>query len=241
LKRYINANTTLKSGSYVSDRDGNIYDIMMHVPSTTYLGRGYLHLAPTDADFLLNQGLISHDEALSIILYCYAEFLEDEIGIADADEIIPLHKLSLFADYAELKYTKTAKKIFFDNQYRTLGELYAELEALPSFNSLNSIWYPYLQNNFVKISRFGNTVEFRISSNDGYDWNKTIIDKIILPNEKGRNSTTKYNIMRESDKGYQEYFFNATLNDILEQDKVVLSSEILDRKIINGKLTYIRK
>ena len=62
MKRYINANTTLKSGSYVSDRDGNIYDIMMHVPSTTYLGRGYLHLAPTDADFLLNQGLISYDE-----------------------------------------------------------------------------------------------------------------------------------------------------------------------------------
>lgn len=241
MKRYIKSNTTLKSGSYVADRDGNIYDIMMHVPSTTYLGRGYTHLAPTDVDFLLNQGMISRDEALAVILYCYIEFLEDEEGISDKDEVIPLHKLSVFVDYAELKYTKNAKKLFFSNQYRSLDDLYDALEELPDFNSVNNKWYPYLQDRFVKISRFGNVVEFRISSNDGYDWNKTIIDKIILPNEKGKNSTTKYNIMRESDKGYQEYFYNATLNDILEQDKAVLSSEYLERKIIRGRLYYTRK
>ena len=68
MKRYISAKTNLKQGSYVVDRDGIIHDIGMHVPSTTYLGRGLVHLATTDAEFLLDQNLINKDEVLSIIL-----------------------------------------------------------------------------------------------------------------------------------------------------------------------------
>lgn len=242
MKRYIYADTKLKQGSYVADKDGEIYDIGMHVPSTTYLGRGYLHLAPTDADFLYKHGKISEEDVAAICLYCYEEFLEDEIGISERDQMIPLMAITQFADYAELKYAKDARKIFFKyNNVRTLEELEEKMSELPDFNSLNSKWYKWLQNNFVKISKFGNTVEFRISSNDGTDWNKTIIDDIILKFDNGGRSKTKYNILRESDKGYQEYFFNATLNDILEQDKMVLSSEYLDRSIVNGNVKYNAK
>lgn len=242
LKRYIYADTKLKQGSYVADKDGEIYDIGMHVPSTTYLGRGYLHLAPTDADFLYSHRKISEEDVAAICLYCYEEFLEDELEISEKDQTIPLMAITQFADYAELKYAKDARKIFFKyNNVRTLEELEEKMSELPDFNSLNSKWYRWLQNNFIKISKFGNTVEFRISSNDGTDWNKTIIDDIILKFDNGGRSKTKYNILRESDRGYQEYFFNATLNDILEQDKMVLSSEYLNRSVVNGSIKYNTK
>ena len=74
MKRLITAKTQLKQGSYVVDRKGRIYDIGMHVPSTTYLSRGIYHLALTDADFLLNQGLIDEDDATAIVLYCYNRY-----------------------------------------------------------------------------------------------------------------------------------------------------------------------
>ena len=47
--------------------------------------------------------------------------------------------------------------------------------------------------------------------------------------------------MKESENGYQEYFSNATLEDILENDKAVLSSQILERRVINKRLKYIPK
>ena len=99
---------------------------------------------------------------------------------------------------------------------------------------------PYLKDNFCKISVFGNAVEFRISSDD-YDWNDVIIDDVILKYDRGNPYTTRYTIMKESDKGYQEYFSNATLEDILQNDKAVLSSQMLDRKVINKRLKYVKK
>lgn len=230
MKRYIKSDTTLKQGSYVADRDGKIYDIGMHVPSTTYLGRGYLHLAPTDAEFLLNQGLISEEDALAITLYCcFAEFLEDEMGIS-RDEVISLTALSKFLDYSEMKWAKNVRKIFMSNQYRTIDEIEDALDSLTNFKDLQQKWYKYLQDNYIKISRYGNTVEFRISSTDGFDWNDVVIDDIILKHDNGRSARTKYNVMKESESGYKEYFFNATLNDILENDKIILSS-IRSRKV----------
>ena len=89
-------------------------------------------------------------------------------------------------------------------------------------------------------SVFGNAVEFRISRDD-YDWNKVIIDDVILKYDSGKPYTTRYTIMKESDNGYQEYFSNATLEDILENDGAVLSSELLDRKVINKRLKYVKK
>ena len=239
MKRYIQCKTTLKQGSYVVDRNGNIYDIGMHVPSTTYLSRGILHLSLTDADFLLSQGLITKDEATAIVLYCYKEFLEDELDIADPDEIISLTALTQFADYAETKWAPNARVILFKQNLRTIREIEEQLKKLPDFNQLNDKWYKYLKDNYCKVSRFGDVVEFRISS-DGFDWNDVIIDKVILPYEKG-SGNTRYNIVKESENGYQSYFMNATLNDILENDKAVLSSEFCDRKVVDRKVSYPKR
>ena len=241
MKRYISAKTNLKQGSYVVDRDGIIHDIGMHVPSTTYLGRGLVHLATTDAEFLLDQNLINKDEVLSIILYCYEEFLQDELGLTDMNAIIPLKAEAEFSDYAEMRWAPDARGIFFNHHYKTMQEIEDARDHLPDFDALNSKWYPYLQDNFVKISRFGNNVEFRISSNDGFDWNKVIIDKVILKFDSGKPYTTRYSIARESDKGYQEYFYNATLEDILQNDKAILSSEYHDRVVSNGEVKYVKR
>ena len=240
MKKLITAKTSLKQGSYVVDRNGKIYDIGMHVPSTTYLSRGIYHLALTDADFLFTQGLIDEDEVTAITLYCYAEFLEDECDIDDMDEIIPLIKLTEFSAYAETKWAKKARVIFMKQNLRTLREIYDKLDNLPDFNELNKEWYKYLKENYCKISVFNNNVEFRISS-DNFDWNKVIIDDVILKYDKGKPYTTRYTIMKESENGYQEYFSNATLEDILENDKAVLSSQILERRVINKRLKYVPK
>lgn len=241
MKRYIKSTTTLKQGSYVVDRAGNIHDIGMHVPSTTYLTRGLMHLASTDAEFLLNENLIDEKSALAILLYCYEEFLKNELGIDDENKIINLVAETQFVNYAELRHAPNVRKLFFNNRYRTISEIEDARSYLPDFDSLNDKWYKYLQDNYVKISRYGNTIEFRISSNDGFDWNNVIIDKVILKYDSGKPYTTRYSIARESDKGYQEYFYNATLNDILENDKAVLSSEYVDRKVVNGQLRYTKK
>lgn len=241
MKRYIRAKTTMKNGSFVVDRNGKIYDIGMHVPSTTYLGRGLLHLATTDAEFLLNQGLINKDEALSIMLYCYEEFLEDEMDVTDTDQILPLSTESTFSNYAEMKWAPEARGIFFDNHCKTLNEIEDARSELPDFDALNRKWYDYLKDNYVKVSRFGNIVEFRISSDDGYDWNKVIIDKVILKFDSGKPYTTRYNIIKETENGYKSYFYNATLEDILTEDKTVLSSELLDRTVVGGQVQYKKK
>lgn len=240
MKRYISSTTKLKQGSYVVDRKGNIYDIGMHVPSTTYLTRGIEHLASTDAEFLLEQGLINEKEATAIALYCYKEYLESFGKIKDENELIPLMSLTEFSNYAEMKWARKIRSLFFKLDLRNLKVINETLEKLPDFDTLNNKWYQYLKDNYCKISRYGNVVEFRISSDD-FDWNNVIIDKVILKYEKGDPDKTKYNIVKESAKGYQEYFSNATLDDILENDDAVLSSEYIDRRVISGRLYYIHR
>ena len=105
------------------------------------------------------------------------------------------------------------------------------------YDKLNKQWYNYLCNEFVKVSEFGKTIEFRISSNDDFDWNKVIIDDVLLKNSKVYD-TFNINIVRESDKGYKAYFLNASLADILNNDNIVLSSTYFNRKIVNGELEY---
>lgn len=240
MKMYIEAKSSMKNGSYVVDRNGTIYNIGMHVPSTTYLGRGIYHLALTDADFLLSQGLINEKEATAIVLYCYIEFLKNECGITDPNEIIPLIKLTEFSSYAETRYAPKARNIFFKQNLRTIGEIEDLMKSLPDFETLNNKWYNYLKDNYCKISKFGDVVEFRISSDD-FDWNPVIIDKVIMKYDSGKPYSTRYNIMKESDRGYQSYFENATLEDILQNDKVVLSSEYFDRKVVKGQVKYMKK
>lgn len=237
MKKYIKSNVSVKQGSYVLDRRGNLFDIQMHVPSTTYLSRGIVHLCPTDADFLFSQGELSEDEAMAICLYCYAEFLEDELGLTE-NEVIPLTAPSQFNSYAELRYAPDVRILFFKFNGTKLSDVYSQLSNLPDFNQLNEKWYKFLQNQFVKVSIFNNQVEFRISSEDGYDWNKVIIDKFILRYDSTRSST-RYSILRESSKGYKAYFMNATVDDILENDKVVLATELLDRRVVNGRIRYV--
>lgn len=212
----------------------------MHVPSTTYLGRGIYHLALTDADFLYKQKLIDEKEATSIVLYCFAEFLEDVCDLNDMDKVIPLSKLSEFSDYAETRYAPKARAILFKQNLRTLREVYNKLKTLPDFFELSRKWYKYLKDNYCKISVFNDNVEFRISS-DGFDWNKVIVDDVILKHDTGKPYTTKYTIMKESENGYQEYFSNATLEDILHSDKTILSSKLLERRVINKRLKYFPK
>lgn len=224
MKRYIQAATNLKQGSYVVDRNGKIYDIGMHVPSTTFQERGILHLSLTDADFLLNQGLISEDEATAVILYNFVEWLEDEKDFYDKNAVIPLTALSEFSQWAETKWARNAQKIFFNQNLRTMKEIEAKLATLPEFNSINNQWYNYLKQNFCKISRYGNVVEFRIGSDD-FNWNSVIIDKVILKFDSGRPYSTRYNIVRENDKGYKMIMKDASLEDILNNDKVVMASE----------------
>lgn len=236
MKRYIKANTALSQGAYLLSRQGDIIPVNIHVPSTTYRDRGRNHLCPTDAEFLCEQGKISFEEALIICKVCLVEFLSTELNYDNNDEIT-IMDMSKFNSYAELRYAPTLRK-YLMNYSDKIGNVYTEGEE-DIFESLNAKWYPWLQNNFVKVSVFNNVVEFRISSNDNFDWNRVIIDDCILKYDPSTRSSTKYTIVRESNKGYKAYFINATIDEILENDDVVLASKTLQRKVVAGELKYL--
>lgn len=222
------------SGSYLLDRDGKLTPVYLHVPSTKWVGRGKEFLAPIDAEFLLNTGRITDDEASAIIVANGIDFLNEtdsaELGIVE---------MTKFKYLAELgRYAPKMRDLSMDlllNQ--TLTELEALASTLPSFDEINSKWYDYLVQQFVKVAVYGNTIDFRISS-DGFDWNKVIIDKVILNSSYGLKNK-RFSISRESVNGYKTYFENATLDDILNSDKAILSSA-KERKVINGKVQYTR-
>ena len=65
------------TGSYLISQSGNIMKVDIHVPSTTYMGRGIYRLSPTDMEFLLNEGLITLDEAYSMLLQDYLIFINN--------------------------------------------------------------------------------------------------------------------------------------------------------------------
>lgn len=225
MKRYIKSNTNYDT--YVLDRNGHIWHTALHVPSTTYVNRGLTQLAPTDAQFLHSLGKLSEDDIKTIVLYDFYIYNDNSFNYSPLD-------LAKYMSFAELKYAPDVRKILLsaiDN-----GQLSVDVNK---FVELNQKWYPYLCNQFVKVSEFNKTIEFRISSDDGFDWNKVIIDDVLVKNNELYHDF-KINIVRESSEGYKAYFLNASLDDILRNDKVVLSAQLLVRKIIDGKLIYTK-
>ena len=231
MKIYIKSAADIKSGSYMLSKDGDLIEVNFHAPSTTYIDREIYHLCPTDANFLMNQGKISEDDGEVILKYCFSEFLDDKN--VDGDYEITSSDVRDFANYADLL---SAPKLYRKAK-GYVGKSFSELsDGVDSFESLSKKWYNWLKNNFVKVSMINNKVEFRIGSDNGYDWNDVIIDDVILKSSLKDNPNMRYNILRESSKGYKAYFKDATLNDILEDDKVVLSSKNLRRYVKSSRL-----
>ena len=218
MKKYIKATTEYLSGSYLVGRDGNLYDVVLHAPSTTFITRGIMHLSPTDAGFLYRLGKISEYDVEVILSYNFEYFLVHE---DHSDSAILMN--SQFIEWAELEYMPAVKKIF--NKLAYSNEQPKDVGA--KFYQLNQKWYKWLQDNFVKLSVINKVAEFRIMSDNGYDWNDIIIDDVILSYDW--KPGMKFNILKESDNGYKSYFYNASIDDILEQDSLILSSEYIDR------------
>lgn len=232
MKKYIKATTEYINGSYLVGRHGELYDTILHAPSTTYINRGLMFLAPSDADLLYKIGKFTDGQVKTVLAYNYKYFLEHEAG-GQSPSMVSFTK---FNDWAELKYAPTARTLFITliNE----GTDFLDNPALDyAFETLNDEWYRWLQNNFVKLSVINTVAEFRITSNDGFDWNEVIIDNVILEHNWKRGTT--FNILKEDENGYRAYFFNATMDDILEEDDVILSSTYLTRKVVNGKLVYV--
>lgn len=227
MKKYIKATTEYLNGAYLLDRNGELYETILHAPSTTYINRGLFFLSPTDANLLYNENKISEYAVEVILSYNLQYFLEHE-SHSDSE----LLYVTQFTNWAELKYAPEARSIFM----KLMQDKTEPADIDSRFHQLNTKWYPWLQNNYVKVSVIGKVVEFRITSDDGYDWNDIIIDNVIL--EYDWKPGTRFNILKEDASGYKAYFFNATLDDILENDNVILSSNQIDRKIINGTLVY---
>lgn len=238
MKKYVTETNTLSSGSYLLTRDGDIIETVLHIPSTTYVNRGIEHLCPTDAEFLLNHGYISESDAKVILKYCLVEYLTNEYR-RDSTYPISMFDITSFISYADLKYAPTLKRILMTT-FNNIRNNVTSLEEV-RFIDLNDKWYTWAKNNFVKVSVFRDVIEFRISSDDGYDWNDTIIDHGILGIGNSKNPKTRYTIVRESSKGYKAYFINATLDEILENDHAVLSSTLLRRYVVGGDLCYSKK
>lgn len=234
MKKKINSATAVATqyGTWLLDRDGNLTPVTLHVPSTTWVGRGLDYLAPTDGEFLFVHNKIDQNELAAIVLTNFLRYLEEynieEYSITD---------ITAFSSYAELKYAPTARQLMMSFMMGTRKSIQNMLLDYPSFSALNNKWYKYLQNNYVKVSKFNNALEFRISS-DNYDWNEEIIDDVLL-NESYDFSRCRITIMKETPDGYRTYFENATLNDVLSNDSAVLASTQLKcRKIIDGRLQY---
>lgn len=235
MKLTVLSATDLSSGSYMLDRNGDLTRVRIHAPSTTYLGRGITHLSPTDAEFLLSKDRIDEDSAYSIVLMCFIEYLSNELKVTDHYSILDTNS---FFRYAELQYCPTLGKLLMSRAPSgSVASLITMLSQYPDFEYLDSTWYPYLLNAYVKVSRYNNDVEFRINSDDGFDWNKAILDHVIL-NPKYHLKECKFTILRESSKGYRAYFMNATLDDIINKDSTVLTSTVYNRESIDGQITY---
>lgn len=224
----------LKQGAYLLDKEGTLIPVILHVPSTTFMSRGITELAPTDGEFLYNQNLITIEEYVSILLHTFISYLKAQ----DKTEYSMLD-VAAFNTYGELRYAPVgrsyAMKLFYSGSVSGLEAMAAE--HYPEFAIINNKWYDYLLNHYVKVSRFNDTVEFRISSIDHFDWNSIIIDDVILVPEYDI-AHCKFNIVKSIGKLYRPYFLDATLNDILEHDTAVLAATKYRRKIINGAIRY---
>lgn len=241
MKKYIRSSTGLPSGSYLLKKDGELISVELHAPSTTFIDRGILHLVPTDAEFLYSEGLITQDDVRCVLDFCFAEYLIN-IQNKDTSYVPSMMDVVSFTSYAELKYARTSYTMLM--KYVNRFRIDVSEEATSKFYKLSNRWYRYLTDNFVKVAVMNNSVEFRICSEDSFDWNSVIIDDCILEYDLSSNSSTRYSILRESSKGYKAYFLNATLKEILESDSTILSSSnytYLDRRIVDEHFIYSKK
>lgn len=223
MKIYINSSIQLNTGAYLLDRDGELIPVDYHVPSSTYYDRGIKHLCCTDAQFLYDEGMIDEDDADIIAKYCLKEFLQDIKNLSSFSMMDVIE----FDKYGELKYAPLVRGSIM----KLRGDVDNILtpSELSKFNTLNNKWYKFLCNNYVKVSVLNKYIEFRISSQDNFNWNTVIIDDCIM--NLDNNSKYLYTILRESNKGFKSYFVNATLNEILETDKIVLSSKYTNTRV----------
>lgn len=221
----------LKPGTFLLDRNGNLTKTTLHVPSTKYMMLNIKHLSSTDGDYLYTHHFIDFDELVSIVLYCYIEYLETYEGTGS---IIDQTK---FIQYGELKYAPNAREALQEIGLADIKTLYDMKEDYPDFNSIDNKFYNYLCNNFVKVSVYGKSLEFRISSNDSFDWNKVIIDECLLKNYV-YVKTLSISILKDFNGSCKSYFMNASIEDIIESDKIVLSSTKFNRQVKNGKIIY---
>lgn len=231
MKRVISS-TSLSQGSYLVDRLGRIQPVILHVPSTTYVNRGIMHLCPTDANFFVNDGMMSNSEAVSVLVYCILEWMDNHnVSVFTVKDSLQ------FRSYAELQYAPIFNRSvvkFLNNSKKQIVEFQ---NSLPDFESVNNKFYNYALNEYCKLSILGNMVEFRIGSEDGFNWNSVIIDEVIL--KKGLDQGNyRFTISRESSKGYKLYFSNATLDELLSQDKTVMSSTAFKRTQTDDSISY---
>lgn len=240
MKRYIRSSTSssvLSEGAYLMDRDGILYPVILHAPSTTFIERGIHYLVPTDAEFLLKYGFINTDEAICIALHLFVEYLEESKTDVSTDLDYSMIDVMSFMNYAEMKYAPSIKQLFLET---VSGRSYDDWKVYlygQTFDILNEKHYKFLCNRFVKVYRIVNVVEFRINSTDGFDWNKTIIDKCILSRPELKKCV--FEIAKQEGSKVKFYFRGASLNDILEADKTILSSESYTRQVdVDGKVHY---
>lgn len=229
------ASSVKSTGTWLLTNQGELIDIDLHVPSTTYESRGLYHLSCTDAQFLYGRGLISIEELKSIAIYCYIEYLR-RVGISESDMIGIMDKVK-FQKFAELSYAPHVNKFIMSIEERWFDNLVDMASSYPSFGEINSKWYDYICNTYCKVSRFNNDIEFRITSRNGFDWNKVIIDDFILKNESSFKNC-KFTILKEIGSKIKYYFMRVTLDQLLEEDKVVLSSKTVRRKVTGSSVVY---
>lgn len=238
IKIYGSSNGPLGNGSYLLSKQGDIIPVYLHVPSTTFMDRGIHHLAPTDAEFLMNQGKIGEYDAISVLLGCFEYYLEQN----DITEDISMIDITRFINWAELRYAPNLK--IFAQMYimklKSLAQLKDMQKSYPDYEYIDAIWYPYVLNSYVKVVKLGRQVSFRISSEDNFDWNNIIIDKVLL-NRSYNLKDCLFSILRESSKGYRAYFLDASLKEILERDKMILSSTYVNHKVGKTRISYDKR
>ena len=176
-------------------------------------------------------GHIEMSDAMSVVGYCFFEYLRTEYPQKTSYSFTDV---SQFIQWAEMRFAPKLKARFSTTFF---GGPISNLEVYTSdFEKVNSEWYTQLRDGYVKVSVMGKTVEFRIGSEDGFDWNEVIIGQILKFHED--QPGLRFNVLRESSKGYKAYFIDADVNDILENDKMILSSQLLRRKVIGGRIIY---
>lgn len=222
----------LGQGTHLLTRFGQLIKTDLHVPSTKFMEAGIRHLSPTDGQFLLDYGKIDFDDLVSIVLFNLIEFMPTGKVLEHSD-------YTRFKSFAELKWAPDASDALNEiGVVPNMSDLYDMQEDYPDFMTIDAKYYTMLCNDFCKVSRFNNSLEFRITSEDNFDWNKVIIDGCLLPHES-EIKNCRINILKEINGGdCKAYFLDASLNDILEHDKAILSDEKLHRIQSGNKIEY---